>query len=212
MFSSRARPHLYRFPWTLTHLILCLFTLQLSVESPAPPLHLFCAELIPKREDEMKCTEQPNREKTRKALLTTVTEKNSMNHMKWGYTYITADLLHISIHEKELGNILRGTLQQPVQQGNISTPQLLLFWNLQAMSWNTEHPTGAPSTSCSHEPLFLTQIPYWLKCNNHIPNRSLILSHLRYLPPQFPPILSGVPLIKIKSPFSWKSKSKLLWK
>lgn len=78
----------------------------------------------------MKGTEQPNKEKTREAQLTMVTEKNSINSKKWGYTYITADLFHIPIYEKELGNLLRGPLQQPVQQGNISTPQLLLFWNL----------------------------------------------------------------------------------
>lgn len=112
MFSLWARPPLYRLPWTVWHLTLCLFTLQLSVESPAPPLHLFCAEWIPKREDEMKCTEQPNKEETRKALLLTVViEKNSMNYEKWGYTYLTADLFHVSIHEKELGNLLRGPLK-----------------------------------------------------------------------------------------------------
>lgn len=78
----------------------------------------------------MKCTEPPTKEKTRKALLTVVTEETSTSYEKWGYTYITADLFHVPIHEKELGNLLRGPLQQPVQQGNISTPQLLLFWNV----------------------------------------------------------------------------------
>lgn len=46
----------------MTPLISLLFTLPLSVESPVVLLHLFCAGLTPKREDEIEGTEQPMQE------------------------------------------------------------------------------------------------------------------------------------------------------
>lgn len=78
----------------------------------------------------MKCAEPPNKEKTRKAPVTVATEENSKSCEKGGYTHITADLFHVPIPEKELGNLLRGPLQQPVRQGNISAAQPLLLWNV----------------------------------------------------------------------------------
>lgn len=34
--------------------------------------------------------------------------------LEWWYTYIAADLFHIPVHEKKLGNLLRGPLQKSV--------------------------------------------------------------------------------------------------
>lgn len=66
-----------------------------------------------------------------------------------GHTYVTADLFHVPVHEEEPGDLLRGPLQESVQQGDVSAPQLLLLCGAQE-KWRRSEPTAVPSDTSHH--------------------------------------------------------------